>query len=146
MIRIDLRQRTEEMNLKLSRVLFAATAAVVTILVVLQAVEGFRSADAPVVAPVAMTPPTAGNGPAMVELPIKNFAFPAGAVAVPVGTKAVWKNEDANKHTVTADGGFFDSPKLAKDDIFEHTFATTGTFTYACAIHASMKSSVTVTG
>jgi len=144
MIQTGLRLRTEEVNLKVSQMVFSAAAAVVAILMVLQAVEGFRSPDAPAAAPVVMTPAAAGAGAGAVDLPIKDFAFPAGAVTVPVGTKAVWRNLDANKHTVTADGAAFDSPKLTKDATFDHTFTVAGTFTYACAIHPTMKGTVTV--
>lgn len=133
------------MSLKLSNGLFAAFAAVVAVLVAIQAVDGFRSPAAKAAPPVAMAPAAAGGAGGSVDLPIAGFAFPEGAVNVPVGTKAVWKNTDGTKHTVTADDGSFDSGKLSADQTFEHTFTAAGTFAYACIIHSSMKASITVT-
>ena len=72
------------------------------------------------------------------------LVFPTSEVKVPVGTKAVWRNTDGTRHTVTADDGAFDSGKLMADQTFEFTFAAPGTYAYSCIIHASMKAQVTV--
>ena len=117
----------------------AAFAAVVAVLIVLQAIDGF-STKAKTAGP-AVTPPPAGG---TAEIPIKDFAFPDN-VAVAVGTKAKWTNQDGGKHTVTASDGSFDSGKLTGGTSYEFTFTKAGTFTYACQLHETMKGTVTVT-
>jgi len=46
-------------------------------------------------------------------------------------------------HTVTDDGGAFDT-SLPVGQIFLHTYATAGTYTYHCTIHAGMTGSIKV--
>ena len=84
-----------------------------------------------------------GSGGAAVT--IKGFAFGPAALTVNAGTTVTWTNEDTTGHTVTFDSGGVTSDTLQNGATFDHTFATAGTFTYHCAIHPSMKGSVTVT-
>lgn len=76
---------------------------------------------------------------------IANFAFSPATLTVKVGTTVTWTNTDTAAHTVTADDGSFNSSRLATGATFQQAFATAGTFTYHCAIHSSMKGTVTVT-
>ncbi len=55
-----------------------------------------------------------------------------------------WTNNDSASHTVTADDGSFKSDTLATGATFSQTFAKAGTFAYHCAIHPSMKGTITV--
>jgi len=48
-------------------------------------------------------------------------------------------------HTVTADGGLFNSGNLSTGQSFSFTFVSRGTFTYHCRIHPSMTGTVSVT-
>ncbi len=75
---------------------------------------------------------------------IQNFAFSPASITVPVGTTVTWTNMDATAHTVTQDGGGFDSGHLAQNASFSQTFNTKGTFGYHCAIHPFMTATVTV--
>jgi plastocyanin len=86
--------------------------------------------------------PAGGDG----AVDIKGFAFNPADVSVAVGTKVTWTNDDSTKHRVKANDGSFDSKDMANGDTFEFTFDKAGTFDYICAIHPSMKGTITVTG
>jgi plastocyanin/predicted lipoprotein with Yx(FWY)xxD motif len=93
----------------------------------------------------AATPSAAAGGTAASSVQIANFAFAPASLTVKVGATVTWTNADSTTHTVTADGGSFDSGHLASGATFKHTFAKAGTYTYHCAIHASMTGTITVT-
>lgn len=75
---------------------------------------------------------------------VKQTAFSPASFTISVGQALLWNvNDGGVAHTVTGDG--FDSgPRTA--GLFNHTFATPGTFAYHCAIHPAMKGTVTVEG
>lgn len=75
---------------------------------------------------------------------IKNFAFGPDTLEVAVGTTVTWTNNDEAPHTVTQDGGGFQSGKIASGATFSYTFDTAGSFTYHCEFHANMKATVVV--
>lgn len=77
---------------------------------------------------------------------IAGRAFSPGALSVRAGTTVTWTNRDGNEHTVTADGGAFDSGTLADGQSFSFTFAAPGSFAYFCAIHPNMRGTVKVDG
>ena len=77
---------------------------------------------------------------------IANFAFDPADVEVAAGTTVTWTNDDGTPHRVKANDDSFDSEDMSQGDTFDHTFDTAGTFDYICAIHPSMKGTVTVTG
>jgi predicted lipoprotein with Yx(FWY)xxD motif/plastocyanin len=90
--------------------------------------------------------PAAGSAaPAPSAVTIADFSFSPGAITVPVGASVTWTNTGQRPHTVTADDGAFGSGTLAPGATYQQTFATAGTYTYHCAIHASMVGTVTVT-
>jgi plastocyanin len=63
------------------------------------------------------------------------------------GTTVCWINQGQVHHTVTSEGGQFNSGDLAPGQTFTYTFNTPGTFNYRCLYHApSMAGSVTVNG
>ncbi len=84
--------------------------------------------------------PSAGGS----AVSIAGFSFKPATITVAVGATVTWTNQDSAGHTVTADDSSFTSERLATGATFSHTFATAGTFTYHCAIHSSMKATVTV--
>jgi len=59
------------------------------------------------------------------------------------GQSVCWQNSSAVAHTVTDDGGAFDTA-LPVGQIFVHTYPTAGTFTYHCKNHAGMTGSIHV--
>lgn len=82
---------------------------------------------------------SAGNAVTVVD-----FGFNPDVTKVKVGTTVTWTNTGVT-HTVTADKGLFDSGMFKSGETFSFTFAKGGTFTYHCAIHSSMRGTVTVT-
>lgn len=86
-----------------------------------------------------------GNGnPNPNVVSIANFSFSAATTTINNNTTVTWTNNDSSPHTVTADDNSFTSSTLAKGDMYAHTFTTTGTVTYHCNIHTTMKGSVIV--
>jgi len=83
---------------------------------------------------------------------IQNFAFTPAVIPIPAGTTVTWINMDTADHTVvsdtqgsTAQGALFSSPSLPKGASYSFKFDKTGTYTYHCSIHPSMKGTVVVT-
>jgi plastocyanin len=85
------------------------------------------------------SPPASGN-----SITLANFAFSPAMLPVKAGTTVTWTNKDSSAHSVTSDGGVFDSGSLAPNATFTFTFNSTGTFAYHCSIHPSMKGTVVV--
>jgi len=59
-------------------------------------------------------------------------------------TKVTWGNNDGTTHTITADGGAFNSGNIGGGGTFSHTFTTPGTYAYHCSIHPTMVGSIVV--
>jgi len=75
---------------------------------------------------------------------ISNFSFSPETITVKAGASVTWTNNDSTTHTVTSDIGAFDSGHLSPGATFNFTFASSGNFTYHCAIHPTMKGTVIV--
>lgn len=76
---------------------------------------------------------------------IKDFAFSPASKTISKGTKVTWTNNDSVPHTVTSNNK--NGPKsqsLNKGSKYSFTFKKTGTFSYYCSIHPSMKGTITV--
>jgi plastocyanin len=91
-------------------------------------------------------PPGQTTGPDFkpAAVSMENFSFVPADLTVAVGTTVTWTNNDAATHTVTSDTGLFDSKDMGKGSTFNHTFNEKGTFSYHCALHSSMKGTITV--
>ena len=86
-------------------------------------------------------------GPAMAaSVGIVDNAFGPKVVTIKVGESVTWSSSGANPHTVTSDGGAFDSSPscpttlsscLHNGDSYSHTFSSIGTFPYHCKIHGA---------
>src|SRR5438046_1412660 len=61
------------------------------------------------------------------------------AARVAVGGMVTWTNLGSQVHTVTAIDGAFDSGAITPGAAVALQFAVPGLFTYACAVHPSMK-------
>ena len=84
-------------------------------------------------------------------------AFSPNPQSVPVNGVVHWFNDDraaaggqyggssGTIHTVNADDLSFLSGNLTPGRSFEHTFGTAGTYGYHCAIHPTMRGTITVT-
>lgn len=107
---------------------------------------------APTTAPATAAPTTAsvapstagGGGSAGATVSIKDFSFDPATLTAKVGQEITWTNTGSAAHTVTFDTGGVDSGSLSAGATFKHTFDAAGTLTYHCAIHSSMKGTVTV--
>lgn len=75
---------------------------------------------------------------------ISNFAFSPDTLTVSAGTTVTWINKDSVNHTVTSDNGIFGSDMLATNATYTYKFDTSGTFSYHCSVHPSMKATVIV--
>jgi plastocyanin len=101
--------------------------------------EGFLEVrdDAPLVR-------TGGGGANANAVSIANFAFDPAELEVPAGTEVTWTNDDQAPHTVTAEGGEFDSGTLEPGDTFSVAVEGNGPVTYACMIHPEMTGTIVV--
>ncbi len=94
--------------------------------------SGARSSPSPA------TGASAGNAVTVVD-----FGFSPDTINVKAGITVTWTNTGAT-HTVTADKGLFDSGPFKSGETFSFTFPKGGTFAYHCAIHSSMRGTITV--
>lgn len=74
-----------------------------------------------------------------------NKVEPAELKVAP-GTTVVFHNLDAmpGGHSIAADDGSFQSPGLAKDQTWSHTFTEPGTYVYSIREHPSAKGKIIV--
>ncbi len=104
-----------------------------------------RATAAPATAaPATGAPPSAApaGGDAVT---IAGFAFGPASLTVKAGATVTWTNTDSATHTVAWDDGSAGSASLtAGGSPYTRTFATSGTFTYHCSIHPSMKGTIVV--
>jgi len=86
-----------------------------------------------------------GGDAARGEVSIADFAFAPDPLRAQVGQRVTWENRDTGvTHTVSADGGAFNSGDLASGKRFSFVFGAAGSFAYHCAIHRDMRGTVSV--
>ncbi|HXA28870.1 MAG TPA: plastocyanin/azurin family copper-binding protein [Candidatus Angelobacter sp.] len=73
-----------------------------------------------------------------------SYCFDPASVHVDAGGTVTWTSNSKVPHTVSADDGSFGSGDLGATQTFQHTFATSGTYTYHCNIHSFMHGTVVV--
>lgn len=88
-----------------------------------------------------VAPPVAAAG---ANLEIVDFSH--RDLTVSAGTTITWTNADAVIHTTTSNDGLWDSGVLESGHTFDFTFTQAGSFAFFCAIHPTMKATITVTG
>jgi plastocyanin len=74
---------------------------------------------------------------------LSDFKFEPADIEVSVGTRVVWVNNDPTTHTVNSDTKQFNM-SLPEGEVASYVFNKTGRYAYHCAIHTSMRGSVTV--
>jgi plastocyanin len=79
-----------------------------------------------------------------VKVSIKDFAFNPAAITAKVGDVITFTNGDTAGHTATLDDGSCFTPTIAPSKSDGLTFTAAGTYTFHCAIHSSMKGTITV--
>ena len=84
---------------------------------------------------------------------IRGFAFNPPALTIKAGTTVTWVNEDSAPHIIASDPHptHTDLPGLVSGELsggqnYSFIFNETGTFTYHCHVHPSMKGTIIVEG
>jgi plastocyanin len=91
--------------------------------------------------PAASGPPAASGDTVTIE----GFAFDPATLTVKVGATVTWTNRDTAGHTVKwADGSPTSAAITRGGAAYTRTFATAGSFDYACGIHPAMKGTIVV--
>ena len=70
---------------------------------------------------------------------ISGFQFRPSEFSVAVGDTVVWANDDAFRHTATADGGAWSTPELDRGQQASWVPRTRGRYPYHCAAHPTMQ-------
>lgn len=68
--------------------------------------------------------------------------FTPEEMTVEPGTTVVFTNLDGSNHMISVDGA--NSGRMSMNKQWAHTFATTGTFPFACTMHPRMKGTIVV--
>ncbi len=80
---------------------------------------------------------------------IQDYTFNPNPLKVKKGTTVTWTNTDTAKHNVAFDDGQpakkLDGPLFGKNETYQFTFASAGTYKYHCSPHPYMKGVVEVT-
>lgn len=73
------------------------------------------------------------------------FAFSPTSLSIQRGVRMTVTNTTTAPHTVTADGGAFDSGTVNPNTTVFMTFSTPGRYPFHCQIHSYMTGTITVT-
>ena len=87
---------------------------------------------------------SAGPSAGLTVVRIANLSFVANEVRVRAGTRVRWVNDDQVQHSVTGEGGAFDSGLIDPGRTFERVFDRPGSYSYHCAPHPFMHGTVIV--
>ena len=77
-------------------------------------------------------PPPAEN-----EIYLMYKMFSPQQLTVKKGTEVIFTNRDNANHSVTSNGGLFDSGKIKSDKSYSFTFEEKGTYYFYCSYHSS---------
>jgi plastocyanin len=76
--------------------------------------------------------------PAAWVVRISGFQFRPSEFSVVAGDTVIWANDDALRHTATADGGAWSTPELDRGQQVSWVPRTPGRYPYHCAAHPTM--------
>ncbi len=79
-----------------------------------------------------------------VAVSIEGFAFSPADITAKVGQTITFTNGDSAPHTATLDDGSCTTPNIAGGASNGLTFTAAGTYPFHCAIHSTMKGTITV--
>jgi plastocyanin len=96
------------------------------------------------VAAVALGVLAGGANAAPVPVTIEFQSFAPGTLDVLPGDTVTWANTSGRRHTVTADGGQFDSGDVFDGGFFTQTLSALGSYPYHCSVHPGMVGEVDV--
>jgi plastocyanin len=122
--------------------MIAVRMAVAAFLVVL--VTGCGSSNSTPTTPTPTTPAAVTVNIPTGARTLGTASFVPSPVTVSVGSTVTWSNTDSIAHDVIADGGAWDSGRVAAGATFAFTFQTKGTFPYHCSLHPGMIGTLTV--
>jgi plastocyanin len=71
------------------------------------------------------------------------LVFSPNHTAITHGQSVCWQNNGTTLHTVTDDGGAFNT-QLPTGQVFIHIYPAAGTFPYHCTLHSQMTGTITV--
>jgi len=77
---------------------------------------------------------------------IKDLAFNPTTINGKVGDVITWTNSDTTQHNPTLDDGSCQTDPIDGGAMGSLAFSKAGTFPFHCAIHPSMKGTITITG
>lgn len=98
---------------------------------------------AALVASGALASAASGNS-AQHTITIEGVQYNPTELTVRRGDRIVWVNKDPFPHTVTADGGQFDSGSIAAEASWTYRAVKRGEYAYACRFHPTMKGRIHV--
>jgi plastocyanin len=75
---------------------------------------------------------------------ITGFAFDPPEIEVAAGSRVTWTNDDPTPHTVTAEGGAFDSGAIDPGSTFSLRIEGSDPISYRCSIHPDMTGTITI--
>ena len=75
---------------------------------------------------------------------IAGMKFVPETLMVKAGDTVVWVNKDFFPHTATAQDRSFDSGDIATNNSWKYVATKTGTFSYICTLHPTMKATLIV--
>ena len=88
--------------------------------------------------------PPENSAASNITVNIKNFSFNPFALNINQGDTVVWTNQDSVPHQLVSVSSAFSSGFLSNGQSFSFTFSQSGTYSYHCAIHPSMKGEIVV--
>ena len=91
-----------------------------------------------IAAPVVVVASPAAGGEGGVAVHELEYRFLPETLTIPAGTRVSWVNDEAPKHTATADDGLFDSGDQSLGDSYTYTFAEPGVYPYFCRYHGDV--------
>jgi plastocyanin len=103
-------------------------------------------AAASVLGVLGSTPATAAAParPASHTVMIEAVHFEPQVLVVKAGDTIIWINRDPFPHTVTAQGGQFDSHEIPAGQSWSFMATKTGVFSYICTLHPTMVATLRV--
>jgi plastocyanin len=94
--------------------------------------------------PACMGLQARASGPQVRTVSISNFAFAPAELTLLPGDTVVWTNDDAFRHTASADSGAWSSPELRTGERFRFVATRPGRFPYHCSAHPVMRATLIV--
>jgi plastocyanin len=94
---------------------------------------------------LALAPALAGAaGAKRHTVTIEGLMFQPPTLTVNRGDRINWVNKDLFPHTVTANGGAFDSHEIAPGASWSYVAGKAGEYAYRCTLHPTMVARLTV--